>query len=88
MGEKNQNVGSVDIQLSKAITIDGASVKALRMREPTVADQLAVDKIGGSDADKELATFAMLCMVKPEDLHQLSLRDYKKVQAAYVGFLA
>lgn len=85
MGE-NQN-GSVDIQLSKAISIDGASVKALRVREPTVADQLAMDKIQGSDADKELAMLANLCMVKPADLHQLTLRDYKKVQAAFVGFL-
>lgn len=88
MGNKDQNVGGVDIQLAKAIDIDGAQVKFLRMREPTVGDQLAMDKIQGSDADKELAMIANLCMVKPADLHQLSLRDYKKVQAAFVGFLA
>lgn len=86
MGDK-ENSSSVDIGLAKAITIDGASVKALRMREPTVADQLAVDKMGGTDAEKEIATLAALCMVAPKDLHQLSLRDYKKVQAAYLGFL-
>lgn len=86
MGDK-ENTSAVDIGLSKAIMIDGASVKALRMREPTVSDQLAVDKMGGSDAEKEIATLAALCMVAPADLHQLTLRDYKKVQAAYLGFL-
>ena len=84
MGDK---ANTVDIELSKPITIDGAQVKALRMREPTVGDQLAVDKMGGTDAEKEIATLAALCMLKPADLHQLSLRDYKKVQAAYLGFL-
>lgn len=78
---------TTDIALSKAITIDGAVVKALRMREPTVADQLAMDKAGGSDAEKEISMIAMLCMVTPADLHQLTLKDYRKVQAAFVGFL-
>lgn len=76
-----------EIQLSKAINIDGAETKVLQMREPTVADQLAMDRAGGSDAEKELSMIAMLCMVKPADLHQLTLKDYKKVQATFVGFL-
>lgn len=75
------------IELSKAIKIDGAEVTALTMREPTVGDQLAMDKAGGSDAEKEISMIAMLCMVKPSDLNQLTLKDYKKVQAAFVGFL-
>jgi hypothetical protein len=85
-GVTENSDGTVDIALRKALTIDGAPVKALRMREPTVADQLTADKTGGSDADKEIATFAALCMVKPSDLHALTLRDYKRVQAAYVLF--
>lgn len=76
-----------DIKLSKPIKIDGADVKTLRMREPTVADQLAMDKMGGGDAEKEVAMLAMLCMVAPTDLHQLTLRDYKKVQGEFLGFL-
>lgn len=76
-----------EIKLSKAIKVDGAEVKALVMREPTVADQLAMDRTGGSDAEKELSMIAMLCMVTPADLHQLTLKDYKKVQATFVGFL-
>ena len=87
MAEKKQQTGSVDIPLSKPIKIGGAETSALRMREPTGADQLAMDKTGGSDADKELGMIANLCMVTPSDLHQLTLRDYKKVQAAFTGFI-
>jgi hypothetical protein len=83
MAEKQ--TGSVDIELSKAIKIDGANIKALRMREPTVADQLAVSKIT-DQVEAELHMLANLCQVAPRDLHQLTMRDYKKVQAAYVGF--
>lgn len=82
-----EQTGSVDIALSKPIKIDGADVKALRMREPTVADQLAMDKIGGGDAEKELGMLAALCMVTPKDLEQLTLRDYKKAQAAFLAFI-
>jgi hypothetical protein len=84
MSEKK--FGSVDIQLSKPIKVGGAEVAALRMREPTVADQMAMDKVSGSDAERELVLVANLCLVAPSDLHQLTLRDYKKVQAALVAF--
>lgn len=79
--------GSVDIKLARAIKIDGASVTALRMREPTVQDQLASAEHKGTDAQKELALVANLCQVSPDDLKQLTLKDYKQVQRALVGFL-
>lgn len=77
--------GSVDIQLTKAINIDGVETKTLRMREPTVADQLAMQ--GDTAAQQELSMVANLCQMAPADLHQLSLRDYKKVQAALSAFI-
>lgn len=84
---KQQDTGIVDIQLAKAIKIDGVDVKTLRMREPTVADQLVAQKASGDQAEQELAFIANLCQVAPGDLHQLTLRDYKKVQAAFLGFI-
>lgn len=85
MGDKKS--GTVDIQLSKPITIIGAPISVLRMREPTVGDQMAMDKNGGTPAEQELSLVANLCMVAPADLHQLSLKDYKKVQAALQAFV-
>ena len=85
---KTNQDGSVDIPLAKPLTIDGAPVSALRMREPTLGDQLAMDKLPGSEAEKEVALVANLCQVAPTDLHALTAKDFKKVQAALMGFLA
>ncbi len=82
-----QQTGAVTIPLSKPIDIDGAKVSSLQMREPTVGDQLAMESLDGSAGQKEVAIFAMLCMVKPEDLHGVSLRDYGKLQKAFSDFL-
>jgi hypothetical protein len=76
-----------EVPLRKSITVSGVLTKALRMREPTVADQLAMDKFTGSEADKELFMLANLCGVAPMDLHGLTMRDYKALQGAFLGFI-
>lgn len=82
------DAGYVDIELSRPMEIDGAQVTALRMREPTVADQLILEDMKGSDAAKEVALVANLCEVTPDDIKRLTLRDYRKVQKAFSGFTA
>ena len=86
MADKDNN-GYIDVELSRPMTIDGAQVKALRMREPTVADQLASEEMKGSDSAREIAMLANLCEVSPDDIKRLTLKDYKKLQAAFLGFL-
>jgi hypothetical protein len=81
------DAGFVDVELSRPMVIDGAQVKALRMREPTVADQLASEEMKGSDSAKEIAMLANLCEVSPDDIKRLTLKDYKKLQGAFLGFL-
>lgn len=78
--------GHADVALSRGIGISGARVMALRMREPTVADQLVLDKMKGSDAENEIALLANLCALAPDDIKTLSLRDYRRAQAAFLGF--
>lgn len=80
--------GFVDVELSKPMDIDGAQVKKLRMREPTVADQLASDEMSGSEAVKEITMLANLCEVAPDDIKRLTMKDYRKLQAAFLGFIA
>ena len=82
------DAGHVDIDLSRPIEIDGVQVTTLRMREPTVADQLLLDEMKGSDATKEVTLVANLCEVTPDDVKRLTLRDYRKVQKAFSGFTA
>lgn len=87
-GIKQNPDGSVDVTLRKPLTIDGASVNTLRMREPLVEDQLAAQEAsGGDNAKMELTLMANLCMLAPADLKKLTMRDYKKVQAAFAAFL-
>lgn len=87
MSDKKTDQGYVDVELSRPMAIDGAQVKALRMREPTVADQLASEEMKGSDSAKEIAMLANLCEVSPDDIKRLTLKDYKKLQAAFLGFI-
>ncbi|MGE4169151.1 MAG: phage tail assembly protein [Candidatus Margulisiibacteriota bacterium] len=75
-----------DIELSSPIEIDGTEIAALRMREPTVADQLAADAVKGGDSAKEVNLFANLCEITPDTIKRLTLKDYKKVQEAFVFF--
>lgn len=83
----NNETGHCDITLSRAIQIAGANVTVLRMREPTVADQEVASEMNASDAGREIQTFASLCEQSPDDIRRLPLKDYKRLQAAYVNFI-
>lgn len=77
----------VDITLRRAYEFNGVSTGVLRMREPTVRDQLVTSEMQATDARKEITTFANLCQVKPDDIESLSMADYQRIQMAYGSFL-
>lgn len=87
MTAKVQDAGYVDVELSRPLEVDGAQITKLRMREPTVGDQLAADEMKASDAAKEIATLANLCQVAPDDIKRLTLKDYKSLQRAFLNFI-
>lgn len=76
------------IELDYPIQVNGVEVKTLKLRRPKVRDQLAVEKSGGSNAEKEIRLFANLTEMPPETLEELDIRDYGKLQEAYQGFLS
>jgi hypothetical protein len=78
--------GSVTVQLTRPVDVAGAKVPSLTMREPTVGDQLAVDKIT-STAAREVAWIANLCDIAPGDMNALPMRDYGRLQEALGDFL-
>lgn len=84
---KVNDEGAVDVTLSRELNLGGAKTTVIRMREPLVSDQLAADKKSGSDAEKEIAILANLCMLTPTDIAGLPLRDYKRLQTAYMSFI-
>lgn len=79
--------GYADVALSRPLSVSGAQVQVLRLREPTVRDQEAASEASGSDASREIQTFANLCEIAPDEIRSLSLRDYKRLQTAFVGFI-
>lgn len=82
------DAGHCDIALAAPVTLEnGVTQEALRMREPTVEDQIVHDEMKGSDAIREVTMFANLCEVAPADIRKLSLKSYRRVQEAYAGFL-
>lgn len=81
------NDDNIVIELKKGVEIEGVVVKSLTMREPTVKDNLALDALKGSDAEKEINYFANLCAQVPDDLKGLTQRDYVRLQKAYSFFI-
>lgn len=80
--------GDCLIELSKPLALSsGADVAHLTMREPTVEDQIVHDELRGSDAVREVTMFANLCEVAPDDVRKLTLKNYRRLQEAYQGFL-
>ena len=76
------------IDLEYSIKASGTEVKALHMRRPKCRDLLAVEKEGGTDAEQEFRLFANLTETAPEELRELDMVDYIKLQEVYAGFLS
>lgn len=79
--------GSVQITFAGTPTLNGAPVASVTMREPTVRDQLAMEKASGVPAERELAMMASLLQVSPVDLQGLTLRNYRRIQDGFATFL-
>ncbi|MBR9983024.1 MULTISPECIES: phage tail assembly protein [unclassified Wolbachia] len=76
------------IKLTEPIKIDGTLVSELTLRRPKVRDRLAVERMGNSDAEKEVALIANLASISREAVEELDLADYSKIQEVLQGFLS
>ncbi|MCP4103428.1 MAG: phage tail assembly protein [Lentisphaerae bacterium] len=74
------------LTLDYPLDINGQTVLELDIRRPMVGDYLAMDKTTGSDAEKELKLMASLCQQSPEDLMNLDMGDYLKLQEKLKSF--
>ncbi len=75
------------IKLTEPIKIDGILVSELTLRRPKVRDRLAVERMGNSDAEKEVALIANLASISREAVEEFDLADYK-IQETLQGFLS
>ena len=76
------------ITLDHPLTIDGKQVSELSMRRPKVKDQRNAEKAAADDAGREIHLFSALTGVNPEDLEELDMADYVKLQRQYSDFLS
>ncbi|CAM5289273.1 phage tail assembly protein [Eoetvoesiella caeni] len=74
------------VELKFPVEIDGVAVSILTLRRPKVRDNLAAEKLGGTNAEREIALLAMLADVAPKDLHELDMGDYAALQKALTSF--
>ena len=82
-----QGDGSVSITLARGVEVDGVRVMEVRMREPTVDDQLLASAGTSDAAMREVTLVANLLDVPPDAVRKATLRDYGRLQEA-LGFLA
>ncbi|OOZ12192.1 phage tail assembly protein [Solemya velum gill symbiont] len=81
-------MSKVKIELTHSIEIDGAKVGVIQLRRPKVRDMLSVEKSVDNDAEKEIQLFANLSELSPDNLLELDMADYGKLQKAYQDFLS
>ena len=81
-------MSKVKIELAHSIEIDGAKVGVIQLRRPKVRDMLSVEKSVDNDAEKEIQLFANLSELSPDNLLELDMADYAKLQKAYQDFLS
>lgn len=81
-------MSKVKIELTHSIEIDGARVGVIQLRRPKVRDMLSVEKSVDNDAEKEIQLFANLSELSPDNLLELDMADYSKLQKAYQDFLS
>jgi len=80
---------STKIDLDNPIMVKGEQVSQLEIsRAPKVKDMRKAQQAASDDAGQELHLFAILTGVNPEDLEEMYLTDYRKLQEAYSVFLA
>ena len=81
-------MSKVKIELTHPIDIDGTKVGVIQLRRPKVRDMLSVEKSVDNDVEKEIQLFANLSEVAPDNLLDLDMVDYAKLQKAYQDFLS
>lgn len=75
---------SAIIKLSKIVKVNQIETDQLTMRSPTVREVRHATKAAPDDEEQsEMILFASLTDAGPNDLGELSVRDYKRLQAAY-----
>lgn len=81
-------MNDIIVTLKKPIQLNGVTVNQLRMREPTLGDQLDVNQLAKNNEEREIIMLSRLCDCAHTDLRALTLRDYAALQDAFFRLAA
>jgi hypothetical protein len=76
----------IDVTIGTPITVLGASVSSIRVRNPEARDVFAAKKAAKTPEDQELNLLASLTTLSPDDLLSLKMADYVLVKEALDTF--
>ncbi|ALX11460.1 hypothetical protein P350_07825 [Burkholderia cepacia JBK9] len=77
----------VTVKLNYPIKLNGVECDNFTLRRPKVRDMRGAQKLAPNDAEQqELILFATLADVGPDDIEEMDMADYERVQDAYYSF--
>nr|WP_078041127.1 phage tail assembly protein [Burkholderia cenocepacia] len=77
----------VTVSLVYPIKLNGVECDKFTMRRPKVRDMRGAQKLAPNDTEQqELILFATLAEVAPDDIEEMDMADYERVQDAYYSF--
>ncbi|WP_186085810.1 phage tail assembly protein [Burkholderia gladioli] len=77
----------VTVTLAYPIKLNGVECDKFTMRRPKVRDMRGAQKLAPKDEEQqELILFASLAEVSPDDIEEMDMADYARVQDAYYSF--
>jgi hypothetical protein len=81
--------GAAKITLQFPITLSGVATDTVTMRRPKVRDRLEADNMfgAGQEGQREMHFFTSLTELAPEELGEIDLGDYVRMQQVFSGFL-
>lgn len=77
----------VDFELRRPLDLAGKELKALSLREPTVADMERADEAGSTGHAKMIRLLADLSGHAPDDIRKLCTADYRDMSELVNAFL-
>ena len=66
---------------------DGKRIAKLEMRRPKVKDMKAAARFGDKPEDQEIGLFGILCGLTAEDIQDMDLADYGRLQDSFRAML-
>lgn len=84
----NDGTGSIVITLQWPVTLAGVKTNQITMRRSKVRDRLSSEKEGKTAGDTEILMFSKLCSLSPDEIQDIDLDDYGRLQQGFQSFLS